>query len=264
MWPALLEWLAEMFGATKRGRWLPFLLALAASAAAGLVLAARWGVLRGTIPVVAFLAAGLFASQRVESARRELWRAACLSLQDPRQRPGAGGREGRMSITAAALQGLARAVDAVRRGELLAANELTQIIDRALLRPEEARLFDAVRAMISLEMGDTRRAAQQAVEALPTGSPPLDVTLGRAAVSDAWGSPARLEAIDAAWEAEGIRVDASTALGRLYLLVKVRLRGGVDSVTPDEARAIADEARAIGDDLLAAELDTRARSSTYR
>jgi hypothetical protein len=48
------------------------------------------------------------------------------------------------------------------------------------------------------------------------------------------------------------------------ILVSVFFDGGIDALRPEEARALCDEARAVGDDLLAVELEARARSSTYR
>jgi hypothetical protein len=216
------------------------------------------------LPGALLFTAGAMAARGVVAARGELWRAACLELDDPRQRPRANVAGILIGPTATAVAKLARAVDAVRRGELVEANEVAQLIDRDLLLAGEARLLDAVRAMVSLGMGDDRSAAQQAILALPTGSVPFDGPLGRVAVAEAWGSAARLAEIDAAWEAQGVGGDPDSTLARLHRLVKLRLHGDMDLVSPDEARAIGDEARAIGDDRLAAELDARARSSTYR
>ena len=58
--------------------------------------------------------------------------------------------------------------------------------------------------MISVGLGATHRAAQDATEALPTGSADLDTCLGRTVVTDAWNDPVRLRAIEAAWRRAGI------------------------------------------------------------
>lgn len=264
MGPLLLEWAAEIYGATRRGRWLPFFITLTVTLVVTLVLGARWGA-RGLIPGVAVLVFVPLAARNVITVREELWRAACLELDDPRQRPRVHPDVGFMAFTAVALGRLALAVDAVRRGSYVDANTLVPHIDRPLLRPEEERMLEAVRAMISLGMGDSRRAAQQAVVALPTGSDAIDVTLGRAAVADAWGSEKRLAALDAAWAGEGIEGDLEGAMPRLRKLVQVRLDpGALAALSPADARALSDEARAIGDESLATALETRGRASAYR
>jgi hypothetical protein len=263
-WSPIYEWLAGVFGATRRGLGLPFAVTLVAGSALSVLFTVRWGTLRGLVPAIFFLVLAALAARTVIAVRAELWRAARLELHDPRQKPGALAAGWLMGSTAGALGSLALAVNAVRRGELVEANDHMQFIDRLLLRPEEARLLDAVRAMISLGMGDRERAAQQAVAALPTGSEPLDEALGRVAVAEAWDSPTRLKAMDAAWKAEGVAFDMEDPLGRLHRLVRLRVEGGIDALRAEEARALCDEARAIGDDLLAVELEARARSSTYR
>jgi hypothetical protein len=260
----IVEWLAGIFGATRRGFGVAFGLTLGVGAILGAVLTVRWGYVRGLGPIVAVLGVAVLAARTVGVLRDELWRAACLKLENPLQRPRITGPGWLMGPTAGAVGSLALAVDAVRRGELVEASGLVQLIDRALLRPEEERLLDAVRAMISLGMGDNDRAAQQAFAALPTGSAPLDEALGRVAVAQAWDNPTRLKAIDAAWEEQGVGFDLTAPMGRLHLLVKVRIEGNLDALPVEDARALCDEARAIGDDLLAAALEARGRSSTYR
>jgi hypothetical protein len=260
----IVEWLAGVFGATRRGFGVSFAITLIAGSILSVLLTVRWGLFRGLGPVLALLVIAALAAKTVGALRDELWRAASLKLDNPRQRPKITGPAWLMGPTASALGSLALAVNAVRRGELVEANDLTPLIDRHLLRPEEARLLDAVRAMISLGMGEKQRAAQQAFAALPTGSPPLDEALGRVAVADAWHSPTRLRAIDSAWEAEGVGDDLTAPMGRLHRLVKLRIEGGIETLPPEEARALCDEARAIGDDLFAVALEARARSSTYR
>lgn len=260
----IFEWLAGVFGATRRGFGLPFAITLIAGSILGVLFTIRWGYFRGLAPVLLALGLAALAARTVEALRGELWRAACLKLDNPRQRPKITGPGRLMGPTAGAIASLALAVNAVRRGELVEASDLTQIIDRLLLRPDEARLLDAVRAMIALGMGDKKRAAQLSFAALPTGSLPLDEALGRVAVADAWDSPTRLKAIDVAWDEEGVAFDLTAPMGRYHKLVKLRVDGGIDSLQAEEARILCDEARAIGDDGLAAALDARARSSTYR
>jgi len=260
----LVEWLAGIFGATRRGFGISFAITLLVGAILSALLTVRWGYLRGLAPAVGLIGVAALAARTVFAVRDELWRAACLKLNDPRQRPSVLGPGRLMGPTASALGSLALAVNAVRRGELVEANDFARLIDRILLRPEEARLLDAVRAMILLGMGDQEQAAQQAVPVLPTGSPALDEALGRAAVTDAWGSSARLKAIGEAWKAEGVGFDLNEPIERLHRLVKLRVEGGIEVLPADEARALCDEARAIGDDLLAVQLEARARSSAYR
>ena len=121
---------------------------------------------------------------------------------------------------------------------------------------------DAVRAMISVGLGATDRAARQAVTALPTGSHDLDVTLGRTMITEAWNDPARLRAIRAAWERAGV---VTGPLERLTRLMRLRIdTQGIEQIEAQEARDLSDEARAIGDDELAAELSARGRPNAYR
>ena len=139
------------------------------------------------------------------------------------------------------------------------------LVDRALLRESELRLLEAVRALISLGLGDGKRAAQQAVLALPSGSEPLDAELGRALIKDAWSDTTRLSAIDGAWNDAGISLDRVGTLPKLRVLIRIRAFGDeVGSLGPAQARGLAEEARSIGDEELAADLDVQARSGFYR
>lgn len=249
-----------MFGVTVKSRLGQLVLYSLGVLLLGVVLSARWGLGAWVVPAL-LLALAVTTARQVSVARDEVWRAACLELDSPRQRPEALG-ERLVPATAATLARLAEAVDLVRRGRYVEANELVPRVDRDLLRNEEAQLLEAVRAMISMGIGSTSRAAQQAVAALPTGSEELDVCLGRTVVSDAWQDPARLGAIYAAWERAGV---AAGPLLRLKQLVRLRIDAELlDSVPAPEARLLSDEARAIGDDELAAELDARSRPTAYR
>lgn len=263
MWALFHEWCANIFGVTRRPRggyaWL-----LIALFALGLVLAAAYGW-HGLLLVGALFGVAMWAARDVSAARDRMWRTACLDLGDPRQTPESDADEKLFAPTTVALRRLALAVDAARRGDYVAANELIPVIDRDLLRPEELHLLDAVRAMLSLSLGDEQRAAQQAVVALPTGSEDLDTSLGRALVSVAWSNAIRLRAIDDAWSRAGVGTRCEGPLGRLRKLMRVRMDGSaIDVIDPDDARTLSSEARAIGDEDLAVELESRGRFNAYR
>lgn len=258
VWEPILEWCAGMFGVTVRsrlGQLIAFSLFLFLL---GLTLFVRWGLVGWVVPgvIVAFSVA---AARQVTAARNEVWRAAGEVLE-PGEMPEE--RTGRLlAPTASTLVRLADAVRAVRRGRYAEAAERVPEIERNLLRPEEVHLLDAVRAMVTMGAGASERAAQQAVAALPTGSAELDACLGRTVVMSAWNDPARLDAIQRAWDEAGVE---GGPLSRLRSLVRIRLdAGALDRVETPEARELSDEARAIGDDELAAELDVRSRAA-YR
>jgi hypothetical protein len=259
VWSWIREWLAESLGATRRPRRLATRAFVGALAALGFVLGLRYGV-GGVLPSALLLAVALGASRGVVHARAALWRAAFLSLSDPRQRPPPPAEGALLPPTAQVLRELAAAIDAARRDHPAHAADRLPRIDRALLRPEEARLLDAARAMVSLGLGDRSRAAQQAILALPTGSGEIDALLGRVVVAEAWRDPDRLAAIDRTFRDVGLGDGAGTTLSRLGRLVRLR-------VAPSDVEALAalgDEARALGDEAFASELHARARASTYR
>lgn len=228
---------------------------------------ARWGW-RGVVPVVTLAVVAFVVARDVVKARASVESAAQLPLTDPRQVPEeTGAREDPLAApTTVTLRRLAAAINAARRGRYMEAHELVPRIDRARLRPREIQLLDAVRAMVSIGLGDDHRAAQQAIEVLPTGSDELDACLGRAIIADAWRSPDRLRVIDSAWTEAGVDLEGQGALTRLRRLVRVRVgQRDVDQLATAEARALSDDARAIGDEELAVELDLRARQSrSYR
>lgn len=257
----LLEWCADVFGMTVRSKLGQLLLFCGFMFAIGMVLSARWGLDAWIVPIL-LTALSVAAARQVSAARDAVWRAGCLGLEDPAQHPSQALRGRAVAPTAAALARLAEAVDLVRRGSYARAIELLPLIPRDLLRPEEAQLVDAVRAMISLGLGARDRAARQAVTALPTGSPDLDVCLGRTMITEAWNDPPRLRAIRAAWERAG--VDGGP-LERLTRLTRLRIdTEGLSKLAAQDARDLSDEARAIGDDELAAELAARGRQTAYR
>lgn len=264
MWDLLVEWGADLFMATARhgARALVTRVAIFALAiVVALVLAARFGV-SGIFPVLFALAFSLYSAADVLGSRAILERALTLSLDDPRQPPPA------LHVTfsgptASSLSRLAVAVDAARRGRYAEASELIPLVHRDLLRPEELRAVEAVLALVELGLDDDARAAQHAVNALPSGSEDIDARLGRLLLAREWhGGGVRLGAIDAAWERAGVSLDDDGALPRLRRLLRVR-DAPPDEVplSADETRALAEEARALGDDALAGELTARARGS---
>ncbi len=260
----LLEWCADAFGVTVRSRVAFLLLGFVLLMLLGVVMMEGLG-LRGLLVPFALLLFALAAARSVLTARTRVWRAACLELDDPRQPPEADSARPTLPPSAIALHRLAVAVDDVRRCRYAEATASLPHIDRDLLRSEEIQLLDAVRALISLGLGDSQRAARQAVAALPTGSEELDSRLGRTVVTEAWKDPARLLAIYEAWERAGLHHDRRGALGRLQRLTRLRIdEGAVEHLHAEEARDLADEARAIGDDDLANDLEARSRLSAYR
>ena len=261
MWEPILEWCAEILGVTVRSRLGLLVLGCAVLLGLGIFLSLRWGY-EGWVGPVLLVAFAVVAARQVTRARDAVWRAACRPLDAREPHAVDAPPHGLMAPTAASLRRLAEAVDAVRRARYVVAAELTPQVHRDLLRPEEIQLLDAVRAMISVGLGSTQRAAQQAVTALPTGSEELDTCLGRAMVTDAWNDPGRLTAIERAWDRAGV---SQGPLSRLGTLVRIRLDAErIDTLESLDARALSDEARAIGDDELASELDARARPAPYR
>ena len=264
MWEVLLEWFAELFGLTVQQRRGRFVVACLMVGAISLIMLEIWGA-RGLLGSGALLLIAAGAARQVAVARDSTWRAACLHLDDARQPPAKDLLARDMPTTARALRTLAAAVDDARRGHYTAAIKAISRVDRVLLRAEEARLLDAVRAMISLGLGDTRKAAQIAASALPTGSEEIDACLGRVIVADAWREPARLRVIQIDWDSKGVATDDDSALARLHRLTRLRIDERLlDHVGPAEARTLSSEARAVGDEDFAADLEARARESAYR
>ena len=263
MWEVLLEWFASVLGLTARPRSGQLVIACVVVGIFALMMLEVWGPAGLLVPAAVMAVVGN-AARHVASARDSMWRAATLHLDDPRQPPTPRSSNPRPS-TASALHQLGVAVDEARRGRYDAANDALPRLDRALLREDESRLFDAVRAMISLGFGDTRNAAQIAASALPTGSEEIDACLGRVIVADAWREPARLRVIQIDWDSKGVATDDDSALARLHRLTRLRIDERLlDHVGPAEARALSSEARAVGDEDFAADLEARARESAYR
>jgi hypothetical protein len=260
---SLLEECASLIWATndrRRGR--EVILALLAAVFV-LEILPHLGV-RGVAGLVTFLAFIVLLASDVTRARRLLWVAATRRFRN--REPLEIDTKGIHAPTAVALRHLAVAVDAARRGQVRSAQEQVGQIDRTRLRPNELRLLDAVRAVVSLHLGERARAARQAVLALPTGSPDLDQLLGRTVFADAWQSRPRLSAIDDAWERAGVRVGGDQALSRLRQLLRVRLEAeALDDLRPEDARSLAAEAEAIGDAELARDLHVASRQGrAYR
>lgn len=267
VWAWLSEWCADVFGATSRaepGATLRVVVGLGLLVLVAIVGFADAGA-RGLLPMLTLGVLGLLVARDVFLARDELWRAARLPLGDPRQRPRSPVPDKLWAPTAVALRRLAAAIDGTRRGRFAEASDLLAMIPGDLLRPDETRLAAGARAMVSLGLGDSSRAAEVGAGAVPTGSDEMDAALGRAMVTVAWSEPQRLTAIDRAWSEAGVGLHGDRSLERLRRLIRVRLEPPrLAELGHEEARELGDEATAIGDDTLAMELVARARSSTYR
>jgi hypothetical protein len=260
----LLEGCVRIFGLTARPRPEHLVAACVGLAFLGTICERLWGT-AGLLVPAALLLLSVSAALQVVEARDAAWRAACLRLDDPRQSPSPAAITTALAPTALTLRHLGVALDDARRGRYVVANEALPRIDRALLRADEARLLDAVRALISLGLGDTHTAAQQALAAIPTGSEELDTSLGRALIADSWHQLDRLRAIQIEWDRAGISSDADSPLARLHRLTHLRIDARLlEGVSVIEARALSTEARAVGDEDLAADLEARARESAYR
>lgn len=260
----LLEGCVRVLGLTARPRSLQLVVACFGLAVLGVLSLEIWGPAGLLAPALLMFWGGT-AALHVVRARDAVWRAASLHLDDPRQPPRLFAAPSALAPTGDALYRLALALDDVRRGRYVAANEALPRVDRALLRPEEARLLDAVRALISLGLGDTRTAAHLALAAIPTGSEELDACLGRTVIAESWHQPDRLRAIETEWERAGIAPDQDSTLARLQRLTRLRIDVRLlDGITAIEARALSTEARAVGDEDLAADLEARARRNAYR
>jgi Arc/MetJ-type ribon-helix-helix transcriptional regulator len=256
----IIELCARMFGVTVRSRLDQLVLFCMVLFVLGVTCFVRWGPPGLALPF-GLLALAVAGARQVAAAREAVWRAACFPLDARRQQPDLySGRV--LATTALSLLLLALAVDQVRRGRFADASDVVARIHADLLRPEERQLLEAVRAMISIGLGSSDRAAKQAVRALPTGSEDLDTTLGRTLLADAWDDPDRLHAIQAAWARAGV---TRGPLAKLAALTRVRIdTSALEHVAAQEARDLADEARAIGDEMLAAELEARGRPTAYR
>jgi hypothetical protein len=264
VWAWILEGCAEIVGANASGRRLPAVLATLAVAVLALVLGVAFGW-RGLAPLAFLVLVVHVTALDVFRARDALWRAAVRPLDDPTQAPSWAGDPRITAPSAVALHRLSRAIDHARRGAFVAASDLAPIIDRDLLRAEELRLLDAVRALVSTGLGDEARAAQLAAVALPTGSDAIDAQLGRVLLARAWDDPARLRAIDAAWRDAGVRLRQAGALPELRRLTRIRLEPPTAAeLVGADARPLAEHARAIGDDGLATELEVASRPAPYR
>lgn len=262
----LFEWGAAIFGTTVQERWWPFFLALGGALLLALFFTIEWGFFRGFLPVFCAFALALWAARSVVVTREALWRAAQLALSDPAQNPRLGLGNRLVGNSADALEKLAIAVDQVRRGDVEGAKLLVDSVDRALLRPDEMRLRDAVLAMVALGKNDRKRAAELSVLALPTQCACFDRDLGRVLLASAFHESERLSRILDNWEASGGLCE--DGLGRLSTLGQIALAGGLENfgehLSSEEAKLLSVEAKAVGDMELCAELEARARIQAYR
>jgi len=261
VWTWLLERCLDLFGLLGRSRAAQVLALSTLVIAVAFVYRERWGLPGLMVPGLIVLFAATVARD-VAKAREALWDAACSELDERKERETPLVDSALTPQTAITLHHLAQAVVAVRRGRYMVAHELLPTIDRSRLRADEMRLFEAVKAMISLGLGDVSRATRRAIVALPTGSDALDMRLGRLVITDAWNAPLRLKKITQAW---GTSEATGASLSRLTQVARFRLNpAALEEVTRDEAGALAEEARAIGDEGLATELDAMVRVHAYR
>lgn len=220
---------------------------------------------RGLFALALVLVLVASSAIHVLAARKALWRAARADLARPGDALEPRADHGDLAPTALTLHTLAKAVGEARRGKFLDASITLRKVDPTRLRDDEERLFDATRAMVSLGLGERRRAADQAVAALPTTVTDIDAELGRTVIAEAWRDPDRLREIDEVWAAQGVIAGTRHPLPRLRAIVRLRIdadaREGLESW---EAKVLADEARAIGDEALAADLESRGRPTAYR
>lgn len=164
---------------------------------------------------------------------------------------------GEASITASrflpgrALQTLAVATDLTRRGQAADASRLIATIDEPFLEPDEKRLLVGLRAIIADREGDTLRAATNALSAFPVGAPDIDERLGRIFAESAWHDATRLSRAYDSWSEVGYEPAMATPVGRLLMLIDLKL-GRAEPVADDrEAELLAEEALALGDRELA-------------
>jgi hypothetical protein len=262
MWGLLFESCAEAFGLTRRVRPLVFVLVLGIGVGLTLLSFAKGGP-RGVLALGLVLAFVAWSAAHVLAARRALWRAARASADEAAS--GDPAEDMVQAPTVATLNALARAVREAKRGKHLEASYALRKVDRGRLRADEERLYDATRAMVSLGLGEMKRAALQAVAALPTTVADIDAELGRTIVAEAWRDPDWLRDIDEVWAAQGIVPGTRQPLPRLRAIVRLRIDAEArEALETWEAKALADEARAIGDEALAADLESRARPAAYR
>jgi hypothetical protein len=264
VWGILLEIFVSIFGFAARSRAHMLVIGCLGLALLAVISLKIWGPV-GLLAPALLLILGVTIALQAAQARDAAWRAASLRLDDPRQLPDPGAITSAVTPTAETLRRLGVALDDVRRARYLAAHEALPRIDRALLRPEEARLLDAVHALSALGLGNLRMAAQHATAAIPTGSEELDAYLGRAVIAESWHQPDRLRVIQTEWDRAGITPDQDSTLARLHRLTRLRIDMRLlEDVSAIEARALSTEARAVGDEDLAADLEARARENAYR
>lgn len=258
----LFEALAGIFGVTRKRRSYGLVVYLVGLTGLTAVAITQTGARGFAVVGMVLFFAGV-ATEQVRSARSAVWRAARRALTDKTQTPYRDGRG--FPPTASTLWKLANAVNLVRRGQYAEASEYVEEVDRELLLAEENRLFDAVRAMISIGLGDTQGAAIQASNALPTTCEDFDQVLGRALVTAAWNNPETLRTLENTWAENGVTTGLRLPMPRLRAIVRVRINESpIEALESWEAKELADEARAVGDESLATDLESHARQIPYR
>lgn len=150
-----------------------------------------------------------------------------------------------------ALGFLAVSTDAARRGDVATAAAAVRYIEAAFLEPDERRLLAGVRAIIADRTGDRGEAARLALEAFPTGAPDIDERLGRIFAERSWHDATKLSRAYDQWLGCGFLPEVESPIGRLLMLIDVKL-GRLDPASvPHDVRLLEAEARSLGDRELA-------------
>jgi hypothetical protein len=150
-----------------------------------------------------------------------------------------------------ALGKLAVAVDAVRRGDVVLADRVSSDVDEAMLELDERRLLSGVRALVADRTGDKKRAGRELLVAFPVGAPDIDQRLGRIFAEMNWHDATRLARAYDEWVVNGFEPHADDPLGRILLLIELKLGRRQPSDVGAARVVLETEARSLGDRELA-------------
>ncbi|NUO53676.1 MAG: hypothetical protein HOV80_32915 [Polyangiaceae bacterium] len=146
---------------------------------------------------------------------------------------------------------LAVATDAARRGDAVLAGTALDGIDLAFLHADERRLLAGVRAIVADRTGDRATAARFGLMAFPVGAPDIDERLGRIFAERNWHDATKLSRAYEDWLSHGFLPEVESPIGRLLLLIDVKL-GRLDPASvAQDVRLLEAEARSLGDRELA-------------
>ena len=227
--------------------------ALVAASGALALLGARHDV--SVLPFVILLAAAAVYVADVARAREIVRDVVLLGWRAPP-------RARCVTARAESLIALAAAFGAVRAKDAIGAEVALGHVRRVELGAWELRVFDAVRALASVEVADDARAAALAPLALPTGDFAVDRALALVAVRTAWDNPRRLSALALGLRRAGPHL---ADLGALSSLRGGELDGTLDALPADCPPEVAARARDVGDERFADLLASlAARRGVYR